>query len=235
VNENIYYSTGDLGDIVASLPAVRAICKGNYFIGEMWEGQRESMRGTRFDAIKPLLEIQPYIERAIWTETFPKGARDFSTFREKYRVHENLAIQQARHIGVEISLDPWLTIDQTISGGAIIARTSRYRNSLFPWRKILSHFPDRAFVGSPQEHKDFESLYGEIGFLPTKDLLELARVIAGAQIIVCNQSCPFWIAAGLGIPIIQETFWADMNSVIERPNCRYTRNVSELNSLLDSL
>ena len=195
------------------------------------------MRGSRYDSIKPLLEIQEGIRSVTWTESFPTPTwKDFSTFRHNYRLHENLAVQQGRHIGVEVSLEPWLTVPDPIQiGVAVIARSTRYRNSQFPWRKILEAYPERVFVGLKQEHQDFQNNFGEITYRETKDLLELARVIAGASIVVSNQTCCWWISAGLGIKTLQETYCLDQNSVIDRPNLFYSRTVQEINALLDNL
>lgn len=230
---NRYFSTGDLGDIVASLSAVRALGGGEYVIGfHEWTGQRESMRGERFEAIKPLLEAQPYITKVEWSDHETDITHDFSTFRTHYRLHESLAHQQARHIGVEIDLNPWLSVDASKHDRVVIARSLRYRNGLFPWRKLLERFTDRIFVGLPVEHREFESSFGEIEYVPTPNLLDLAKIISGAKLLISNQTAAWWIGAGLGIRTIQETYLKDTNSIIERPNLSYSRTISEINELL---
>ena len=228
------FSTGDQGDIIATLPAARALGRCRYLIGWKPQGARETMRGSRFLAIKPLLEVQPYIESVAWTEALPAyNWKDFSSFRNRYQPHRNLAVQQAEAIGVQISLDPWLTIpNPTQHNRPVIARTHRYHNSLFPWRKLLSVFTSPIFVGLPNEHKTFTDSYSDAEFVETKDMLELARVIAGASIVLSNQTAAWWIAAGIGKPTIQESYLTDLNSVIERPNLFYSRSASEINDLL---
>jgi hypothetical protein len=229
-------ATSDNGDIIACLPSIRALGRGRITCFWKPEGSRENLRGDRFDALAPLLQSQPYVSEVTWTDAIPKTTHDFSTFRHNYRVHENLAVQQARHIGVEISLEPWLSVPNPIETGvAVIARSSRYHNSQFPWRKILNAYSDKIFVGLQQEWKEFQATFGEIPYHETKDLLELARVIAGASVVVSNQTCAWWIAVGLGVTTIQESFLSDLNSVIERPNLVYSRNPSEINLLLDNL
>lgn len=57
------------------------------------------------------------------------------------------------------------------------------------------------FVGLPDEHEYFERWLGcRIDYRPTKTLLELAQVVAGAQEFVGNQSMALALAQGLGIP-----------------------------------
>ena len=194
------------------------------------------MFGTRFEAIRPFLEAQPYIKSCEWTWGC-KITHDFSGFRSNYQLHGNLAVQQANHIGVTIEPGcPWLSVPSPNRvAAAVIARSSRYHNPLFPWRKILSSYPDKVFVGTLAEHKEFAASYGEIAYYETKDLLELARVIAGAEQVIVNQTCAWWLSAGLGVPTIQETMQRDQNSIIERQGLRYTRDIGEVNTLLNSL
>lgn len=192
------------------------------------------MRGARFDAIKPLLEAQPYITSVAWADV-PQGiSHDLSTFRSGYRLHENLAQQQARHLGVEITLDPWLQVEAETNNQVVIARSLRYRNGLFPWRKFVERYRNKIFVGLPVEHREFENSFGQIEYVPTENLLELAKIIAGSALLITNQTAAFWIGAGLGVSIIQETYLKDQNSIIEQPNIFYSRTVSEVNSLLCS-
>lgn len=76
-----------------------------------------------------------------------------------------------------------------------------------------------------------EYLPRKIEYVQTKTLLHLAEIIAGASLVISNQTCSWWIAAGLGVPIIQESWAHDSNSVIERPDCKYSRNEEEIRAL----
>lgn len=224
-----FFHTGDLGDIIASLPIVRAMGGGEYLIGYRDRGCRESLKGARFEAIKPLLEAQPYIERAAWVDTPPLGAVDFSTFRHDHKQGENLIAWQARHVGANYSDAPWLIAPKSprTTGRTIFARSLRYHSPTFPWDKALNRFPNPLFVGLPDEYIHFQTKWGRpIENVVAINLLELAQMIAGAEMFVGNQSCPFWIAAGLGVPLIQESWAHDPNSVVERPNARYALNGS---------
>lgn len=70
---NVFYHTGDMGDIIASLPTVEKLGGGIFVIGPRRSDApggltREDMKGERFQAIKFLLESQPYIHRVEWTD-----------------------------------------------------------------------------------------------------------------------------------------------------------------------
>lgn len=222
-----YLHHGDLGDIVAALPSIRGIGKGNLILSDCGTGRRESLKGERFNLIRPLLEVQPYISGVKWEDHPQDITHDFTDFRAlPHQKGETLAHWQARLVGATISLDPWLTVSEPERHGKIvIARSGRYHNRDFPWHQIIRKIgPERClFVGLKSEHETFRRQFRMAPeYRQTRDLLELARVIAGAECFVGNQSCPFWIAAGLGVPLIQETWPQRPDSVVPRGNALYT-------------
>ena len=237
MNEKVVFHTGDIGDIIASLASCKALGSCKYKIGFRENGQRETMHGERFESIKPLLEAQYYINSVEWDYQIAGITHDFSTFRSHYQVHENLALQQAKHVGITVNIkEPWLKVEPIYHNRTVIARSSRYHNPIFPWRRLLDSLEDEPlFVGLVTEHKAFESYFGEIEYQKTENILELAKVIAGAKQLISNQTCAWCLGASLGLPTIQETFLSDMNSVIDRPNLKYSRSIEEVNRLIDSL
>ena len=60
-----------------------------------------------------------------------------------------------------------------------------------------------------------------MAFHPTRDLLQAAEVIAGAELFIGNQSCPRAIAEGLKVAVVQETDRSRDNCHWERPNAWY--------------
>jgi len=223
---NVFCHSGDLGDIIAALPSMRALGGGDIVIGPLLDGQfkgRESMKGARFDAIKPLLEEQPYIVSVTWEDSPKAFTHDFRDFRQQEQYGESLVDWQARYLGVTVSTDPWLTCRRSEKsiGRAVIARSMRYRNPGFPWSAVLHKYKERIFVGLKEEYDDFKRNNRGVEFVPTSNLLELAEVINGADIFIGNQSCPFWIAAGLGQRLIQEGWPQQPNSQIKRANTQY--------------
>jgi hypothetical protein len=231
-----FYSTGDLGDIIAALPVIKQQGGGKLYLGpnHIGTGTREVMTHARFESIRPLLEAQPYLLEVGFMPQFDKAKidRDLSTFRASGRTEkDNLATWQARHVGrLNLNLDPWLTVGEAPWHGRVIcSRSLRYRNPDFPWALVIRKYGDKiGFVGTNEEYADFQQ-FGKVERLEAKDVLELARIIKGAELQYSNQSLPWWIGAGLGKLVIQET-WStgDQNSIIERPGLNYTRTDSEL-------
>ena len=199
--------SGDLGDLVYLLPALRTI--GNV---ELWLDDRPytaRLLGPRFDAIKPLLEAQPYIT-AVHAGT-PDGAFiDASTFRNGgHPFGERLTDLQAAWLKVSISHDPWISVtpDEKFTGRVVVHRSPRYGNPYFPWNKVADFYGERMVaIGGPEEARDLSTTCGKnIEYCSTKNFLELAQMIAGADLFIGNQSSPCAVAVGLGAPYLQET------------------------------
>lgn len=238
---NVFFHSGDLGDIIAALPTIRQLGGGKLVIGHQpGVGNREAMKGARFDAIRPLLEAQPYITEVEYDDHPTNVTHNLALFRNTgIRYGESLAHWQARYCGItNLDVSPWLEVGHfEPNGRVVINRSARYHNMFFPWGELAYRHREGAFfVGLQSEHAEFEKKYRTgIRYLHTPDLLELAKWIAGCKLFIGNQSAPFWIAAGLGVPLIQETIGHDPNSIIERENAIYTRTGPETRTLMHRL
>lgn len=236
-----FYHTGDLGDIIAALPIIRSLGGGDLIIGNhnpLHDGWRK-MEGDRYAAIAPLLAAQPYISSV----TFEHGAQnidiDFSRFRTVYRKDRSLTENQARFLGLptEPDLSPWLTVAPSEAGVGkiVVARSQRYHNLKFPWQEIaFKNFNRLLFAGTREEHADFCYAVGRpVGYAKTANLMALARLIKGCDIFIGNQSCPCWIAMGLGARVVQETHPEIRDSIIQIPNAFFCDNghLSEIEKL----
>lgn len=102
--------------------------------------------------------------------------------------------------------EPWLTPLEPIKipgKSLVINRTDRYLpgKPTKEWENWLTLLDSAVFVGSESEHAYFEETFKKkIDFFKTNDLLELAKVIQGADLFIGNQSVALSIAIGLGIP-----------------------------------
>jgi hypothetical protein len=223
--EKRFYHTGDLGDIIAALPVIRQLGGGELIIGN--HGWRP-MEGTRFDAIKPLLTAQPYIS-GVRFEHQPGGVDyDLSGFRRVYSRQSTLAHAQARWLGVgDLDLTPWLDTkpSEMSKGRIIVARSGRYHNPRFPWNRLIRLYGRRMlFVGFTDELAALLRNHGGTGvvtYIPTGSLMELAALIKGSDLFIGNQSCPCWIAMGLGHRMIQETHEYIHDSIVPRESARF--------------
>lgn len=229
--EYTFLHSGDLGDIIYSLPTLKWFhgqtgVKCRLLFSQAGEAGRvrvrEPINKAKLDFIKPLLLAQDYIASVdLWNGT-DKADVSFFLFRDNRSLHENLAVAQLKHAHApkEMADSPWLKVDAGAikSGRVVIARSPRYHNDSFPWRKVIDKYAGRMlFVGLPEEHKafcrDFGLLLQDIPFRAVGTMLEMAEVIASADLFIGNQSCPYAVAIGLGQKCIQETMLADQNCI----------------------
>jgi len=215
-----YFHSGDLGDVLYALPAIRALGKGDLYLNSRpWTAK---MTPERANVLRPLIEAQDYVAKVIHGDA-PKNeyAVNFSTFRNGglfYGV--SLMELQSDWVNANAEPEPWLKVSPSARGrGRIVChRSPRYHNPYFRWDEIGKKFGTQLlFVGLPHEVEELRrvtKVHAEYAI--THDYLELAKLIAGADRFIGNQSSPMALAIGLGVPFIQETcLWT--------PDCLYPR------------
>ena len=239
--ERVFAIAGDIGDCIAMLPSIRHMGGGHIVITPpppgVGTGQgfcRESMEGARYESIRPLLECQPYIRSVSWGP-LPAGAIDVSHFRTPPHFQENIIQCIARYLKLgRVSEEPWLTVPfegEVGKGPVVFSRSPRYHQPRMNWQGYVSGIQDSIFIGSPDEHAAFEKYIGRtVKRQPTKDLLEVAKLMMAARFCAANQSCPLWIAYGLGRPLVVEVSPSldIQNSLIRRENVRFIGNDNQV-------
>lgn len=202
--------SGDLGDIIYALPTIRAAGGGTLYVYHSTIWGRHGMDANKAESLRSLLVLQPYINEVIFCANgLPDGSREhkLNLFRLNRKVR-NLADMHLASYGFAPSQREkrWITVDRANPASRVVfARSARYHNRRFPWKRVWKKFERVAgFVGTIDEYSDFCDLVGPVLHLPTRNLLEVAQVIAGSQLFVGNQSCPAAIAEGLKHPMILE-------------------------------
>jgi len=212
--------SGDLGDIIYALPAIRASGGGELLLFEMAARTTTPMTPQRSDLIRPLLALQPYLRGCRWVDGVPHD-HALNGFRDHARVDRNLADMHLAtlDLGSEHRKVRWLEVDEPVRTPyrVVIHRSLRYLNPLFPWRRVLKLYAnDVVMLGTPEEHRVFTRRYGEVPYLPTANLLEAARLIAGASLFIGNQSSLAAIAEGLKHRMVLEVCPKLPNCIFER-------------------
>jgi len=165
----------------------------------------------------PLLERQSYISKvSTWVQGDPEPDVDFDEFRGiLYKTFEgNIIETYHRTFNMPFSrndvMTPWLEADPVRVKPIVVTRSFRCRpsNGEAEWRNIIAtgQLEENAiFVGHPDEHKDFVDTFGvNIPYHPVKDFLELANIVAGADLVLCNQGFTYSLAVALGKDTIIE-------------------------------
>lgn len=240
----VAHHSGDMGDVIYAMATFKALGGGVLFLSG--DNRYPFPRHTRWvqGGAKPewvgnlasLLDQQPYVWATRYTHGLPFSCDvDFNKFRTAYLgktqdAFKSLLKLQAEAIGLTVDeTQPWLTVDWPVTipdRPILISRTERFHNDDFPWQWLTKEYGERmAFVGTNFEYGLFRQQFKahQIPYYPTANLLELARVIAGAKVLIANQSCPLAIAHGLGKPVVVETWMGNANCMLKRENAIHWR------------
>ena len=232
--------SGNLGDIIASLPAIQVLGGGVLHLSTSPinnnSGGRSFLTEEHIEQIKPLLEKQDYI-KSVGIHNGKTCDFDLDSWRlGKLDIRTtNLAEMQLKLLDLSFDLSkPWLSVNALdvfsnldsaphveFKKEIIISRTDRYNNDLFPWDEILSLFPTRKilFVGLENDYAAFQ--HNEIEFYRAKDILELASIIKGGKLFIGNQSLSWWLAESLKVDRWLEACPAWPNSMPLSDNGRF--------------
>lgn len=237
---NIYHHTGDMGDVIYSLPTIKAIGPGmlwlspeNHFAYPL--PTHTPVTPEWAASLASLLNLQDYIFRCQYTPAYPHSTDyDLNSHRAYYieRGNDKFNTLFRLHL-MKFKVDypedqPWLTVDRadTIEGRPIMVnRTQRWNDPKFDWTALVkNHKHQMFFVGTSKEYEMFRKFdpHREVPYVKTPQLLDLARLIQGCKVFVGNQSTPMAIAFGLNKPVIQETWPLNRNCVFKRDNALYS-------------
>ena len=218
--------SGDLGDIIYSLPTIRALGGGVLYLDpnggesdphikrQCVDGKTRLNKQT-IDFISPLLKLQPYIEDVRYWEGQPI-TYNLDEFRQKFNdpnkrnKNSNLADLHLEQFNLPFSEveTPWLHVDGEIKlkKRVVIARSPRVQGGFGMLNASKFFLRDNAiFVGIPKEHEFFEWTFGiNIDYYKTDTVLELFKIIKGAELFIGNSSFPLSLAIAMGHPNIQQ-------------------------------
>ena len=228
-----YRHSGTLGDLIYSLSVVRKMEPGQFLVAINNIENCVSQYGYRpdevdpahvgrftpqdFELLLPLLRRQSYIETVgQWHQGDAEPDVDLDRFRGVlFRGFEgNYVEAYHRTFGLPFLMSdydtPWLEADANPVARIVISRTPRYRcpNGDAVWQSLLAQpgAQDSAvFIGTTAEHADFEQNIGPVVHHRVNDFLELANIVAGAELVMANQNFVFSLAMGLGRPAVLET------------------------------
>ena len=103
---NHFFHSGEAGDIIFSLPTIKAMGGGTLQITNFNKQKSES--------IKKIIEVQPYINEVIITDGYV-GGLDLNRFREHAAHNVNLVEAHFRGQGIPIDStwkEGWLTLPE---------------------------------------------------------------------------------------------------------------------------
>jgi len=195
--------SGATGDIIFSLPTIKAMGGGTLYIHPYDE--------NRAISIAQLIRKQPYIENVFITANPPGDCVNLDKFREHAGHHSNLitAHLTAQGLKDESWRDGWLTIPEldgppfSLTNYSVINRTTNYADPNFDWKTevdyLLGFSSDCYFIGYESEYKWFQALFKTKAKFLQCDFMHAAYLIKYANIFTGCYSAMSTIAMGLGI------------------------------------
>jgi hypothetical protein len=224
----IYKHSGTAGDTIYSLAVVKQMGGGYFKVGIENLGNVLEEYGYKstdidpahvgrytdadYDMLVPLITRQSYITGVSkWYKGDAPVGMDLDKFRGvMYRTFEgNILEAYFRTFDLPITdtlqTDTWLEADPQRLAPIVVALSPRYRNGQstddnFKRLAVEAQLDKNGvFLGTPKEHAEFVALTGvNIPYHPVKDFLEMANIIAGADLFLGNQGLAYSIAVGLG-------------------------------------
>ena len=215
----IFTHSGNSGDVIFSLPTINFLTGGRKE-AILYIKPARYVYGNQYEFCKDFLLQQDCIKEVRCFE--PERKEDWSYFRwpglnfdydldiaryQKGRGRIHIVKRYFDAFGItEDWRKPWLKIDEEAifkRRFALIHLTDRWNGLQYDWIKIyreaLCKHEYVFFIGLKNEHDDFEKRFGRlIGWLPTQNLLQMARLIRDCQALYCNQGVALTIAQGLG-------------------------------------
>jgi hypothetical protein len=200
---NEFFHSGATGDIIFSLPTIKAMGGGKLYITNFDKQRAES--------IKRLIEVQPYITEVEIRDGWSPGY-DLNRFRD-YASHNNNLVE-AHFKGQNIPIDPtwkegWLTLPEPnyeLFPGikySVINRTNRYADPNFNWAnevEYLKSISDEVyFLGYEYECEEFNNKFRTNVEFIDLDFKQGAYFIKNAVMFSGCYSCWSTIAMGLGL------------------------------------
>lgn len=222
--------SGNLGDIIYSLPTIIALGGGKLYIGNgtgnlgVSDGCPPPYPMTEILVLQiiDLLKLQPYL-----SDVKPYGNEkvdyNLDKFREHYPSDDHLAEWHLKTFGVKFNLGrAWLeNIEPRYVNDIIISHSGRYitHYNKFNWGALKGYEDRCAFIGFEKEHLKFKKYTGlDIKIHPVKSLIEFAQIIKGGKVYIGNQSLGFAFAEALKCPRVVEICYFDSNCMPQTTN-----------------
>jgi hypothetical protein len=220
--EMTFKQSGNAGDIIYALPAVRALSNGHpskLFLKldvpiNGWSEKEHPLGKSGLTAemarfLQPLLEHQTWLS-SIQIYNDETVDYDLDIFRNVPNINNvrggNIAHWYFWLFAVSADLSqPWLEIRPlpVAHKKIVLARSSRYRNPGINYA-FLHAMGEVDFVGTRSEFIEMQQTLPQLRHVECLDSLHLARVIKSARFFIGNQSFPYALAEAVKVPRILE-------------------------------
>lgn len=215
IGEAHFKHSGNAGDIIYALPAMRALAKDLPLAIRLkvdvpaHYGKRPHPLGNvtfnrrMFDMLQPLLMAQPGVASC---EVYREGDRvdyDMDAMRAYPFPQHSGHIARWYFLTFAVNADlgrPWLQAqpDTAFSDSIVLARSQRYHAPLID-HAFLAAYPRVVFIGVDVEFEEMRRKIPHLEHHRVDNFLQMASVIAGSRLFIGNQSFPFAVAEALKV------------------------------------
>ena len=226
--------SGDMGDIIFSLPTIRALGGGVLFLDPEGGESEPLVSWSNFTHTKLTPVSIRFLSALLWGQKYIKevrwwDGREVDYNLDKFRSHVRFNNLSDSHLAAfalpfEERNKKWLSVHpKKLDKPYIIARSARYHSNFSFWEQIDPEIVNNAYyLGLEKEHEYFEYTFGhKIDRHEAEDILDLAGVIAGWEKFFGNQGLPHAIAEGLKKDLVNEVYRVYPGAVFERENAEY--------------
>lgn len=192
-----------------------------YYKSQPSSYHENKMNSRDIEFMQDFMMSQPYIKKFAALDPKQEITHNLDRFRPTFVHHPTNYIQIYCECFNITDLDtqnqiinqPWFSVPnpRSIPGhNIIINRTGRgwtpqERNPQWDLWREQKWDQQAIFVGLPEEYQEFCTWSKwQLDYIETKNLLEVAEIIAGATLFIGNQSMALSLAQGLQIPYIYE-------------------------------
>lgn len=228
--------SGDLGDIIYSLPTIRALGGGILYLDPTggledplvsWGNgrfQKTNLNLSSIEEIKPILLQQEYIEDVrIWRNE--KVEFNLNLFRLQL-INNNLADSHLHAFSLPYSHrdTKWLSLDSiSLDREILLCRSLKVQSNHSFWESLdLDIISKSSFIGLPIEFEVFDKVFKHnIPRLVLSNLLEYCVAINGCSLFIGNQTFFTAIAEALKKNLIQEVYRVHPMAIFLREEAKY--------------
>lgn len=231
--ETSFKHSGNIGDIIYSLPTVFELAKNGKAHLYLQTGQpavyekdfhplgNTTLNDKMVQMLKPLLLRQPKIATLETYNGLPIDY-DLDLFRTYSFSLDNGNITHWYFNVFGIYYDtsvPWLIApkDEQYSDTIVIARSHRYRSPMVNY-SFLAKYPNKIFIGVKEEFDDMRESIPDLVHKPVNDFLEMAIIINSCRLFIGNQSFPFSLAEALKARRLLEVYHKAPNVIVQGKN-----------------
>lgn len=226
--------SGDLGDVIMSLPTVRALGGGILYLDPKGgegnplirsdPGNKTKLNKNSILSAKELLEKQDYIKEVkFWNNE--KVDYDLDEFR-KHIKYNNLADSHLAAFDLPFRErdERWITVEKQFYKPVVVSRSCRYQSNHSFWGNFLlsNNLDNCVFIGHELEHKILEYAFTKkIEYKITPTLLDAAKMMAASELVVCNQSVIYTVAEAMKTNLILEVYRIYPACIFQREGATY--------------